>query len=242
MQCTAIAVLRNTMQPTHTCKRCHARTSAPPTACPPTPCWPRRSTQVLTWAVIPVLQGYAISGAFSILGRLRSSLKRLWVFYLIIGAAAGAIVLLALAAGKLQLATLPALIFTLSNTYGGWAGGWVACARVWGVEGNREERQAHSHQPLSHAHHAPPIPPPAGLIVIIALLGYGLVEIPRILWRRSFPEARLKWHYHRVGRAADKLTDSSDELERVLAIVLATSQQIPRAEAKLRRFMDLIIK
>jgi hypothetical protein len=104
---------------------------------------------VLTWAVIPVLQGYAISGAFSILGRLRSSLKRLWVFYLIIGAAAGAIVLLALAAGKLQLATLPALIFTLSNTYGGWAGGWVACARVWGVEGNRSARRIHiSHYPM----------------------------------------------------------------------------------------------
>lgn len=44
--------------------------------------------------------------------------------------------------------------------------------------------------------------------MIIALLGYGLVEIPRIFWRRSFPEARLKYHYHRVGRAAERLTDS----------------------------------
>jgi hypothetical protein len=201
---------------------------------------------VLTWAVIPVLQGYAISGAFSILGRLRSSLKRLWVFYLIIGAAAGAVVLLALAAGKLQLATLPALIFTLSNTYGGWASGCVICGLCvgWGNEGTGEERQAHciSHNPSLTLRPPPDAPAPTGLIVIIALLGYGLVEIPRILWRRSFPEARLKWHYHRVGRAADKLTDSSDELERALAIVLATSQQIPRAEAKLRRFMDLIIK
>ncbi|KAL4450039.1 hypothetical protein ABPG77_010708 [Micractinium sp. CCAP 211/92] len=156
------------------------------------------STQVLTWAVIPVLQGYAISGAFSVLGRLASSLKRLWVFYLIIGALVAVGVVGLLAAGKLQLDTLPALVFTLSNTY--------------------------------------------GLVVIIALLGYGLVEIPRIFWRRSFPESRLKWHYHRVGRAADKLTDSSDELERVLAIVLATSQQIPRGDAQLRHYMDLIIK
>ena len=95
--------------------------------------------------------------------------------------------------------------------------------------------------PLAHPHpHT--THPPTGLVVIIALLGYGLVEIPRIFWRRSFPEARLKWHYHRVGRAADKLTDASDELERVLAIVLATSQQIPRAEEQLRRFMDMIIR
>ena len=60
-----------------------------------------------------------------------------------------------------------------------------------------------------HASRWPRLPlPPAGLVVIIALLGYGLVEIPRIFWRRSWPETRLKWHYHRVGRAADKLTDA----------------------------------
>jgi hypothetical protein len=153
---------------------------------------------VLTWAVIPILQGYAISGAFTILGRLAHSLRRLWVFYLIIGSLAAAGVLAALAAGKLNLTTLPVLVFTLSNTY--------------------------------------------GLVVLVALLGYGLVEIPRIFWRRSFPEARLKWHYHRVGRAADKLTDASAELERVLAIVLATSQQVPRGDAQLRHYMDFIIR
>lgn len=156
------------------------------------------STQVLTWAVIPVLQGYAISGAFSVLGRIGTSLRRLWLFYLIIGALSVLGVLIALAAGRLQLSTLPKLIVTLSNTY--------------------------------------------GLIVIIALLGYGLVELPRILWRRSFPERRLKWHYHRVGRAADKLTDASAELEKALAIVLATSQQIPRSDTHLRGYMDRVIK
>ena len=119
---------------------CHKKLGPPPPPLPPGPCRTgtilslkkkkhpalrtrsRRSTQVLTWAVIPVLQGYAISGAFSILGRLRSSLMRLWVFYLIIGALAAAGVVAALAAGKLTLATLPALIFTLSNTYGAVAG------------------------------------------------------------------------------------------------------------------------
>lgn len=77
---------------------------------------------MLTWAVIPVLQGYAISGAFSVLGRLVSSLKRLWVFYLIIGALVAVGVVGLLAAGKLKLDTLPALVFTLSNTYGECSG------------------------------------------------------------------------------------------------------------------------
>lgn len=82
----------------------------------------------------------------------------------------------------------------------------------------------------------------AGLIVCILLLGYGLVEIPRILWRRSFPEKRLRWHYHRVGRAADKLTDASAELEKVLAIVLATSQQVPRSDTHLRHYVELLLE
>jgi len=62
-----------------------------PPASPTHPPGPRRSTQVLTWAVVPIMQGYAISGAFTVLGRVRSSLKRLWVFYLIIGALAAAV-------------------------------------------------------------------------------------------------------------------------------------------------------
>ncbi len=34
----------------------------------------------------------------------------------------------------------------------------------------------------------------------------------------------------------------SDELEKVLAIVLATSQQIPRSDARMRHYMDFIIR
>lgn len=34
----------------------------------------------------------------------------------------------------------------------------------------------------------------------------------------------------------------SDELEKVLAIVLATSQQIPRSDTRMRHYMDFIIR
>jgi len=128
-------------------------------------------------------------------------------------------VLAALAAGKLKLATLPTLVFTLSNTYGAHgcgspllfcsgAGGWriaAAAALRCGVPPALPALGPllHSLRPLKPTCTAPP-----GLIVIIALLGYGLVEIPRIFWRRPFPETRLKYHYHRVGRAAERLTDS----------------------------------
>ena len=73
-----------------------------------------------------------------------------------------------------------------------------------------------------------------GLVAIMALLGYGLVEVPKVLWRRSFPESRLKWHLHRVGKSCDRLQKAAKELEQCLVIVVVTMQQIPRSETDLR--------
>jgi hypothetical protein len=155
------------------------------------------STQALTWAIIPIIQGYVLSGSFTVSGRLKSAARRLWRFWIIVGVLAIAGVLLAAAWGKLHINTLPQLIVLLSNTY--------------------------------------------GLVAIVALLGYGLVEVPRVMWRRSFPESRLTWHLHRVGRAAVRLEDASKELERCLAVVLITSQQVPRSDPELRRIADSLV-
>lgn len=46
----------------------------------------------------------------------------------------------------------------------------------------------------------------------------------------------------RVGRSAEKLADASTELEKVLAIALATTQQIPRSDAHLRPLSDAVVK
>jgi len=155
------------------------------------------STQALTWAIIPIIQGYVLSGSFTITGRLKSAARRLWRFWFIVGVLAIAGVILAAAWGKLHINTLPQLIVLLSNTY--------------------------------------------GLVAVVALLGYGLVEVPRVMWRRSFPESRLTWHLHRVGRAAVRLEDASKELERCLAVVLVTSQQVPRSDAELRKIADSLV-
>ncbi|GAB4818944.1 hypothetical protein N2152v2_005990 [Parachlorella kessleri] len=45
-----------------------------------------------------------------------------------------------------------------------------------------------------------------------------------------------------VGRAAEKLTDASAELEKVLAIVLATAQQVPRSDTQLRKYVELLME
>lgn len=80
-----------------------------------------------------------------------------------------------------------------------------------------------------------------GLVAIMALLGYGLVEVPRVLWRRSFPETRLKWHLHRVGRACNRLAKAAEELEQSLVIVVVTMQQIPRSETDLRNQVESLL-
>ena len=42
-----------------------------------------RSTQVLTWALIPILQNYVRAGGFSVLKRLGEALHQLWLFWAI---------------------------------------------------------------------------------------------------------------------------------------------------------------
>lgn len=155
------------------------------------------STQALTWAVIPIQQGYVLSGAFTVMGRINSAFRRLWIFWLIVGSLAIVAVILATALGKLSLSTLPTLIVALSNTY--------------------------------------------GLIAIVVLLGYGLVEVPRVLWRSSFPESRVLWRFHRVGKSAQRLENATNELQKCLAVVLLTSQQIPRSQEALRKRVDALV-
>lgn len=81
-----------------------------------------------------------------------------------------------------------------------------------------------------------------GLVAVMALLGYGLVEVPKVLWRRSFPETRLKWHLHRVGKSWKRLEKAAKELEQCLIIVIVTVQQIPRSEIFLRQKADHLME
>jgi hypothetical protein len=80
-----------------------------------------------------------------------------------------------------------------------------------------------------------------GLVCIIALLGYGLVDVPRSLWRASFPEARLRWRLHRVGGAAARAEAAAAELERALAVVLITAAQVPRSDPGVRAAADALV-
>lgn len=151
------------------------------------------STQVLTWIVIPLFQGYVEAGDFTFFGRVRSSIKDNFLFYIIMGSL-GFIGLLIVAATRgFEKKALPGFAIALANTF--------------------------------------------GLLVVVLLLGYGLVAVPKYVWQRSNPEIRLKWCLHRVGVLAAKLEDAIAELDRVCLVVQATKQQISKRDP-LRKFID----
>ncbi|MEW5297623.1 MAG: hypothetical protein WDW36_000821 [Sanguina aurantia] len=77
-----------------------------------------------------------------------------------------------------------------------------------------------------------------GLFCGILLLGYGLVEIPRFLWR-SDPELLLKLSAHRAGAYAEAVMKSTAELEAVVMIIFANMKQMRRHDP-LRKYMDII--
>ncbi|PNW77818.1 hypothetical protein CHLRE_10g453100v5 [Chlamydomonas reinhardtii] len=79
-----------------------------------------------------------------------------------------------------------------------------------------------------------------GLIASIILLGYGLVEIPRNMWKAD-PERQLKWCAHRAGKYAEKVMKATSELETVVTIIAANERQIRRHDP-LRKYMDIIVE
>eukprot|EP00612_Vaucheria_litorea_P002644 CAMPEP_0171458550 /NCGR_PEP_ID=MMETSP0945-20130129/4184_1 /TAXON_ID=109269 /ORGANISM="Vaucheria litorea, Strain CCMP2940" /LENGTH=102 /DNA_ID=CAMNT_0011984381 /DNA_START=325 /DNA_END=630 /DNA_ORIENTATION=- len=52
-----------------------------------------------------------------------------------------------------------------------------------------------------------------GLILIVLLMGYGLVEVPRQLWLKSDKEKLLRKLYFRTSQIDSELYDAKIELE-----------------------------
>ena len=56
------------------------------------------------------------------------------------------------------------------------------------------------------------------LVTGALLLGFGLVEVPRGLWKHADPVERAKWLSHKVSKVAEKLDDAHQELSTVLVV------------------------
>ncbi|KAI5386010.1 uncharacterized protein LOC127101390 isoform X1 [Lathyrus oleraceus] len=76
------------------------------------------STFLLTWAVVPLLQGYEDAGDFTVKARLRTSLHGNLVFYLSLGSVALSGLILLIALNKFWTGSVRGFAMACSNTFG----------------------------------------------------------------------------------------------------------------------------
>ena len=78
-----------------------------------------------------------------------------------------------------------------------------------------------------------------GISIGILLAGYGLVEVPRALYKRSFLDDRPTRAYKRVAHVSRSLQEAHEDLKKVCKAVATTARVMPRRH-ELRWAMDII--
>ncbi|KHG06121.1 LMBR1 domain-containing 2 [Gossypium arboreum] len=78
-----------------------------------------------------------------------------------------------------------------------------------------------------------------GLVTGTFLLGFGLSEIPKSLWRNADWTIRQKVLSHKVAKMAVKLDEAHQELSNAIVVAQATSNQMSKRDP-LRPYMDVI--
>ncbi|XP_058731541.1 uncharacterized protein LOC131603257 isoform X2 [Vicia villosa] len=157
--------------------------------------WSYWSTFLLTWAVVPLIQGFEDAGDFTISERLKTSIHVNSVFYLILG--------------SIGLIGLILLIMMQRHWSGSILGFAMACSNTF------------------------------GLVTGAFLLGFGLSEIPKNVWRNADWTTRQKVLSHKIAKMAVELDDAHQELSNAIVVARATSNQMSRRDP-LRRYMDVI--
>ncbi|GAB4848757.1 hypothetical protein Ancab_003484 [Ancistrocladus abbreviatus] len=159
--------------------------------------WSYWSTFLLTWAVVPLIQGYEDAGDFTVTERLRTSVHVNLVFYLIVG--------------SIGVFGLILLIIMRKGWSGGVLGFAMACSNTF------------------------------GLVTGAFLLGFGLSEIPRSLWKNADWTFRQKVLSHNIAKMAVKLDDAHQNFSNAIVVAQATSNQISKRDP-LRPYMNIIDK
>ncbi|KAG1366548.1 LMBR1 domain-containing protein 2 [Cocos nucifera] len=157
--------------------------------------WSYWSTFLLTWAVVPTIQGYEDAGDFTVKERLKTSARMNLLFYIIVG--------------SIGLFGLILLVIMRRDWSGGIVGLAMACSNTF------------------------------GLVTGAFLLGFGLSEIPKSIWRNADWNNRQKVLSHRVAKMAVKLDDAHQEFSNAIVVAQATSNQMSKRDP-LRPYMDVI--
>ncbi|CDO97417.1 unnamed protein product [Coffea canephora] len=80
-----------------------------------------------------------------------------------------------------------------------------------------------------------------GLVTGAFLLGFGLIEIPRGIWKNADWTTRQKFLSHIVAKMAVKLDDAHQDFSNAIVVAQATSRQMSKRDP-LRPYMSVIDK
>lgn len=79
-------------------------------------------------------------------------------------------------------------------------------------------------------------------LVLMILLGYGLVEFPRAVWRHSDLERHLRLVQMKAANDFKDISDAQFEVGLVIASVMKTRAQLPKhVTDKVQRAMDILV-
>ncbi|KAJ8769615.1 hypothetical protein K2173_005218 [Erythroxylum novogranatense] len=137
--------------------------------------WPYWSSFLLSWAVVPLIQGFEDAGDFTVAERFKTSIHANVIFYLIVG--------------SIGFFGLVLLIMLNKIRRGGVLGFAMACSNTF------------------------------GLVTGVFLLGFGVSEIPKGLWRNADWTTRQKVLSHKIAKMAVKLDDTHQELSNAIVVV-----------------------
>uniref|UniRef100_A0A8D3D9W9 LMBR1 domain containing 2a n=1 Tax=Scophthalmus maximus TaxID=52904 RepID=A0A8D3D9W9_SCOMX len=156
------------------------------------------TSQFLTWLLLPFMQSYARSGAFSMVGKIKTALIENAVYY-----------------GTYLLIFISLLIYVAAHPQ--WKLTWadlqtigITAANTW------------------------------GLFLLVLLLGYGLVEIPRSYWLSSSHGYLLAKTYFKTAKMATEKAAAEENLADVMEEVAAVHESVKHNHS-LRKCVDTIL-
>lgn len=80
-----------------------------------------------------------------------------------------------------------------------------------------------------------------GLLIMICLMGYGIVDFPRYMWQQADMKRSLSFIEFQAVKMEDTVNDNESALKEVLSDVKAYDERVP-SDHPLRKFVDMILK
>ncbi|XP_051923788.1 G-protein coupled receptor-associated protein LMBRD2B-like isoform X2 [Hippocampus zosterae] len=156
------------------------------------------TSQFLTWLLLPFMQSYARSGAFSLVGKVKAAIVENAIYY-----------------GTYLLIFIFLVIYVVAHPK--WRLTWtefqticITAANTW------------------------------GLFLLVLLLGYGLVEIPRSYWLSSCHTHLLAKTYFKVAKMACEKVSAEENLADVMEEVSVINVSV-KYNHSLRECVDTIL-